>query len=96
MAGTPASPDLAAAQPQQASGGGGRPGWQLGVIIAAVLAGLILAACVVLVPYIMVRTQRDTPSPLLFCIALSLHKSLCACAEWPMIKASLQGASGER
>ena len=59
VAGAPASPDLAAAQPQQAGGGGGRPGWQLGVIVAAVLAGLVLAICVVFVPYIMVR--RGTP-----------------------------------
>ena len=56
VAGTPATPDLAAAQPQQGGGGGGRPGWQLGVIIAAVLAGLILAVCVVLVPYLMVSS----------------------------------------
>ena len=59
VAGTPALPDLAGAQPQQAGGGGGgggRPGWQLGVIIAAVLAGLILAVCVVLVPYLMVSS----------------------------------------
>lgn len=50
------APNQAQPQSAQAGSGGGRPGWQIAVIVVAVVVGVFLAVNAVLLPYCLVSS----------------------------------------